>query len=93
LVLRPLRYQVGKRTPFTLNRFDEFFELLPTRADSDRSWTIIRAEIDARNYDLKSVNPNVQSEVDTRTPAELLDLIEAKGAEISAALAELRQMT
>ena len=84
--------KVGKRAPFTLDRFDEFFDLLPTRADSDRSWTVTRPEIEARNFDLKAVNPNVKSEVETRTPAELMDLIEAKGAEIAAALAELRQI-
>ena len=41
-------------------------------------------------YDLKAVNPNKQAEEDTRTPAELLDLIEAKGQEVAAALADLR---
>lgn len=42
-------------------------------------------------YDLKAVNPNRKAAADTRTPAELLDLIEAKGHEIAAALAALRQ--
>ena len=32
--------KVGKRTPFTLDHFKEFFALLPERSDSDRSWTI-----------------------------------------------------
>lgn len=32
--------KVGKRTPFTLERFKEFFELLPERGDSERSWTV-----------------------------------------------------
>lgn len=32
--------KVGKKTPFTLDRFDEFFKLLPKRKDSDRSWTV-----------------------------------------------------
>jgi type I restriction enzyme M protein len=41
-------------------------------------------------YDLKAVNPNRKANVDTRTPDELLDLIEAKGREIAAALAVLR---
>jgi type I restriction-modification system DNA methylase subunit len=41
-------------------------------------------------YDLKAVNPNRKADVDSRTPAELLDLIEAKGREIAAALAILR---
>ena len=41
-------------------------------------------------YDLKAVNPNAKSEEDTRTPEELLDLIEAKGREIAEALGVLR---
>ncbi len=32
--------KVGKRTPFTLDRFEDLFKLLPKRNDSDRSWTI-----------------------------------------------------
>ena len=31
--------KVGKKTPFTIDRFRNFFDLLPTRADGDRSWT------------------------------------------------------
>ena len=42
-------------------------------------------------YDLKAVNPNRKANVDTRTPGELLDLIESKGREIGEALAVLRQ--
>ena len=47
----------------------------------------------AKNYDLKAVNPNAKSAEDTRTPAELLDLIEAKGREVAEALAEVRRLT
>jgi type I restriction enzyme M protein len=82
--------KVGKRTPFTLDRFDDFFRLLPDRADSERSWTITREEIEAKNFDLKAVNPNAKVEEDTRTPEELLDLIEAKGREVMEALSVLR---
>jgi type I restriction enzyme M protein len=32
--------KVGKRTPFTLDYFKEFFELLPSLGDSQNSWTI-----------------------------------------------------
>ncbi|MGD9719891.1 MAG: N-6 DNA methylase [Pirellulales bacterium] len=32
--------KVGKRQPFTLDKFDEFFRLLLKRADSERSWTV-----------------------------------------------------
>ena len=41
-------------------------------------------------YDLKAVNPHKRPAVDTRTPEELLDLIEAKGREVAEALAALR---
>ena len=82
--------KVTKRKPLTLEHFKEFFKLLPTRADSQNSWTVKREDIEARNYDLKAMNPNRQAVVDTRTPEELLDIIEAKGEEIRGLLAELR---
>jgi type I restriction enzyme M protein len=43
-------------------------------------------------YDLKAVNPNRASEEDTRTPAQLLDFVAAKGREADAALARLRHL-
>jgi len=151
--------KVTKRQPLTAAHFEEFFHLLPDRADSEHSWTVDldqrkqeaadaarpfkeqaaarsreaarwnetltalkkakpRDEVaveeaqvrlkeltrEARNlaskaqdiedavYDLKAVNPNAKSDEDTRTPAELLDLIEAKGREVAEAVAALRTM-
>ncbi len=83
--------KVGKKTPITADKFEEFFQLLPTRADSARSWTVTRDEIEKLGYDLKAVNPNAKVEEDLRTPEELLDLIEAKGKEIAEALGKLRE--
>jgi type I restriction enzyme M protein len=149
--------KVRKRTPLTLQQFEDFFRLLPERADSLLSWTIdiekrkkvateearpfkeestrrkqeaarwkeqlkelkkakprvdaaiaefeekIKAltkeakeaaakakEIEDAVYDLKAVNPNKKPKVDTRTPEELFDIIEAKGKEIAEAIAVLR---
>ena len=82
--------KVGKRTPLTRKHFEEFLTLLPERKDSERSWTVTRAEIEAKNYDLKAVNPNVKVVEDARTPEDLLDFIEEKGQEVAAALAVLR---
>ena len=82
--------KVTKKQPLTVDRFESFFELLPSRADSELSWTLSRDEIEARNFDLKAVNPNARSTEDTRTPEELLDIIEAKGREVEAATARLR---
>jgi len=82
--------KVGKRTPFTVDRFDEFFRLLPDRADSERSWTVDRQTIEDNGFDIKAANPNRKAEQDTRTPAELIAIIEKKQIEIMAALTELK---
>jgi type I restriction enzyme M protein len=83
--------KTGKKTPFTVAHFEDFFRLLPQRADSERSWTVTREAIAAKGYDLKAVNPNAKNNEDQRTPQELLDLIEAKGREVAEALAILRK--
>jgi hypothetical protein len=41
---------------------------------------------------VKSQEQHRKAAAYTRTPAELLDLIEAKGREVAAALAELRRL-
>lgn len=92
--------KVGKKTPFTLERMEGFFELVGdcreggtvARPDSERSWTVIREDIEARNYDLKAVNPHRVVEEDTRTPEELLDEIERQQAIIAEAIRELRNL-
>ncbi|MGH2484696.1 MAG: HsdM family class I SAM-dependent methyltransferase, partial [Ktedonobacterales bacterium] len=83
--------KVGKKSPLTLAHFEEFFRLLPERAESEHSWTVTREQIETKGFDLKAVNPNARREQDTRTPEELLDLIEEKGREVVEALAALRQ--
>jgi len=92
--------KVGKKNPFTLARMGDFFELVgdcraggnADRPDSEHSWTVTRDEIEARNYDLKAVNPHHVVEEDTRTPEELLDLIEEQQKVIAEAIAELRRL-
>ncbi|HPW16781.1 MAG TPA: N-6 DNA methylase [Candidatus Aminicenantes bacterium] len=83
--------KVGKKSPLTLARFEDFFRLLPSRGDSERSWAVTRAEIEERGFDLKAVNPNRKVVVDERTPDQILDEIEARGREIAEALAILRR--
>ena len=36
--------KIGKKSPLTLDKFDEFFRLFPERGDSEKSWTINFAE-------------------------------------------------
>ena len=49
-----------------------------------------RKAIEAKSFDLKAVNHNKVTTEDSRTPDELLDIIEAKGQEVSAVLEKLR---
>ena len=84
--------KVGKKTPLTTAHFEEFFRLLPLRENSERSWTVMHPEIEARGFDLKAVNPNRKPDQDKRTPEEILDLIDAKGQEAAQALSQLRQL-
>ena len=149
--------KIRKKIPLMIKHFEDFLRLLPTRGDSELSWTV---DMDARKqsaaeqarplkekatakgqqaaqwsqrvadlkkarprddqaiedaeakvkeltresrdlagkakeiedavYDLKAVNPNKKPNVDTRTLEELMDIIEAKGKEVAAALAALR---
>ncbi|MYB57366.1 MAG: N-6 DNA methylase [Gemmatimonadetes bacterium] len=48
--------------------------------------------IDDAVYDLKAVNPNSIIEEDTRTPEDLLNIIEQKGREVAEALSALRRL-
>jgi len=48
-------------------------------------------EIEDAVYDLKTVNPNTKPKVDTRTPEDLMNIIEAKVLEVAEALALLRR--
>ncbi|MBN9120844.1 MAG: N-6 DNA methylase [Planctomycetes bacterium] len=46
--------KVGKKTPLGLKQFDDFFALLPARADSERSWTVdLTARKDKARSDAK----------------------------------------
>lgn len=150
--------KIRKKIPLMIKHFEDFLRLLPSRSDSDLSWTVdmderkrvaaedarplkeqstaksqqaaqwsqrvtdlkkvrprddqaVEAaqvkvkdltresrdlvakakEIEDAVYDLKAVNPHKKSVVDTRTPEELMDIIEAKGKEVAAALAVLRE--
>lgn len=71
-------------------KFEDFFRLLSHRPDSERSWTVPRQAIDDKGFDLKAVNPHAPNHEDTRTPEELLVLIDEKGREVAEALAVLR---
>jgi len=71
-------------------RIVETEEKLKSTQKAAREAAAKAKEIEDAAFDLKAVNPNRKSVVDTRTPAELLDMIEQKGREIDEALRLLR---
>lgn len=83
-----------KKQPLTLQHSDEFFKLFnPSKlklTKSERSWSVPIEEIQAKNYDMKAVNPNKKIVEDTRTPEELISLIDSFGKEIAKALKMLK---
>ena len=81
---------VTKKQPLTVEHFEDFFKLLPERSPSERFWRVSVEELKAKNYDLKAVNPNRKQEEDTRTPEELLSIIERQENEIASAITTLR---
>ena len=84
--------KVTKRQPLLRAHFDEFFSLLPERANSDRSWTLSREEIERRKFDLKAVNPNRKRTTDTRTPTEILARIEELRRQADNAIVQLKHL-
>lgn len=74
--------KVSKKNPLSLSHFDNFFKLLPSFAESERSWSVSREQIESICYDLKAVNPNLRVTRDNRSLDELLQLIQTKNAEI-----------
>ncbi len=50
------------------------------------------SDIDAAVYDLKAVNPHVKAQVDTRTPAEIIDNIDKQGQIVATAMSNLRSI-
>jgi len=98
---------ITKKQPLTIEHFEEFFKLMDEefgmknrdipqseikiQQSSWRSWRVSVEEIVAKNYDLKAVNPNRKEKGDTRTPQELLSIIELQSDEIKNILSLLRK--
>lgn len=85
---------VTKKTPLTVEHFDDFLTRLACDADaperiSERSWYVTAAEVKSSSYDLKATNPNLKPPPPP-TPHELLAIIEEAQGEIQEGLAQLR---
>lgn len=87
--------KVGKKTPFTLERFDDFFKLLPKRGDSERSWTVDiadrreKAAADAEPFqkDADNARAKIAALKDEKKEARKID--DSRVVEIEEEIAEL----
>ena len=81
---------MGKTNPLNDADLAEFIELQKSFADSDKSWSVDVAAIDAASHDLSVKNPKGGKEVIHRSPQEIMDEIAALDAESAEVLGKIR---
>ena len=81
---------LGKTNPLNDADLAEFVELQKTFADSEKSWSVDVAAIDAASHDLSVKNPKGGEEVVHRSPQEIMDEIAALDAESAEVLGKIR---
>ncbi len=72
---------LGKTNPLNDKDLAEFVKLQKTFADSDKSWSVKRADIDETTWDLSVKNPTVEEEAPLRAPEEIIAEIRALDAQ------------
>jgi type I restriction enzyme M protein len=90
--LRDAIAELKKARPRDAVKIDAADAAVAVASRAARDATNKAQSIEDAVYDLKATNPNKKVEVDTRTPAELLDLIETLGREVTGAITSLRAM-
>jgi len=83
---------LGKTNPLNDDDLAEFVELQKSFADSENSWSVDVAGIDATGYDLSVKNPNGGEDIAHRKPQEILDEIAALDAESGEVLEKIGGM-
>jgi type I restriction enzyme M protein len=83
---------LGKSSPLRDDELAEFIALQKTRADSAKSWTVQRGDIDAETVDMSVKNPFAPEEAPLREPAEIIEDMLARDAQTAEILAQIRGM-
>ncbi len=81
---------MGKTNPLNNEDLAEFIALQKTRADSDKSWTISAADVDADTFDLSVKNPFAPEEAPLREPEEIIKNMLARDKETAQILEDIR---
>ena len=86
--------KVGKKTPLTLAHFEDFFRLLPDRADSERSWTVTPGRDRSEGLRPQGGQPERQEGRGHSAPRRSCSTSSRpKGREVAEAVATLRGLT
>lgn len=90
--LIPAKEQLKKLKKDKAEKFDikQVEEAIKAQEKAIRDAQAKASDIDAAVYDLKAVNPHVKAQIDTRTPAEIIDNIDKQGQIVTTAMSNLR---
>lgn len=83
---------LGKTNSLNENDLEEFVKLQSSKANSDNSWTVKMADVNAMTYDLSVKNPNKKEEAAIREPQEILDEMQALDEETNEILNSIMEM-
>lgn len=88
--------KVLKKSPFTLNKFDDFLNRLHSNKEEDKisekSWYLDYKTIEEeKNFDIKAVNPNVKDKI-ILEPEKLIKIIEDCQIEINKGINNLKNI-
>ncbi|NEX17470.1 MAG: type I restriction endonuclease subunit M [Halochromatium sp.] len=81
---------LGKTNPLNDDDLAEFVNLQRDRADSPKSWSLSRDDLDETTFDLSVKNPNAPEAAPLRSPEEIIDTMLARDAETAAILEKIR---
>ena len=83
---------MGKINPLNDKDLAEFVELQRTHANSEKSWMVKAADLDAATYDLSVKNPNTPEEEPLRAPEVIISDMLARDKDTAKILAEIRDV-
>ena len=83
---------MGKTNPLNDADMAQFIKLQKTFADSEQSWSVDVAAINAGSFDLSVKNPNGGEEVAHRSPQDIMNEIAALDVESADVLASIREL-
>ncbi len=94
-----LTRNLGKTNPLNENDLADFVKLskwIPlgqnNKAESENSWTVKLADIDATTYDLSVKNPNAPEEAALRDPLEILNEMKALDEQTNEILSTIKEL-